>query len=91
MTEWTIVIVVSTLLALVLAIINPIVKVLKAGMNLNIAMAENTIVIKTLTDAIKNNESRNEKDRCEIWEELTDHGNRLADHDHRIVSIESIK
>ena len=69
--EWTIVSVLVVLIGLVAAIAKPM-------LSWNTNMTENTMAIKALTETIKGNETRNEKEHCEIWTELGAHDERIS-------------
>lgn len=70
--EWTVVTVLVVLVGLIAAISRPL-------LNWNTNLTENTMAIKGLTEAVKGNENRNEKEHGEIWNELDKHDGRLTE------------
>lgn len=76
MTEWGVVIVIVTLAGLVGVFIKPLIK-------WNTSLTENTMATRALTETIKCNETRNEKEHNEIWDELDEHDKRIAHIEHR--------
>lgn len=75
MTEWGVVGVLVVLVGLVTAILSP---ALKWNTTNTKAMTENTMALKALTETIKSNETRNEKEHGEIWTELDEHDKRIS-------------
>lgn len=75
MTEWGVVGVLVVLVGLVAAILSP---ALKWNTTNTKAMTENTMALKALTETIKSNETRNEKEHGEIWIELDEHDKRIS-------------
>lgn len=69
--EWTVVVVIVTLTGLMGALIKPLIK-------WSTSLTENTVAIKTLTETIRGNETRNEKEHGEIWDELDEHDKRIS-------------
>ena len=72
MNEWGVVIVIVTLAGLIGAFVKPL-------LNWNTSLTENTMAIRGLTDTIKGNEARNEKEHNEIWDKLDEHDGRISD------------
>ena len=68
--EWTIVGVIVVLVGLIGAFVKPLIK-------WNTSLVENTTAIKGLTEAVKGNENRNEKEHGKIWDKLDDHDERI--------------
>lgn len=75
MTEWSIVLVIVTLVGLIGALIKPLIK-------WNTSLTENTMATRALTETIRGNEARNEKEHTEIWTELDEHDKRIAHIEH---------
>ena len=71
MTEWGVVGVLVVLVGLFAALAKPVVKWTNG-------LTENTMALKALTDTIKANETRNEKEHDEIWTELDEHDKRIS-------------
>lgn len=77
MNEWGVVGVLVVLIGAFISLVKPIVK-------LTNTVALNTYAVEVQTETLKANETRNEKDHCElrkeqgeIWDELTDHDKRI--------------
>ena len=71
MTEWGVVGVLVVLVGLVAALVKPLIK-------WNTSLTENTMATMALTETIKANETRNEKEHSEIWDELDEHDKRIS-------------
>lgn len=82
MTEWTIVGVIVVLIGLVGACAKPLLK-------FNTSIVENTTATKNLTETMKCNENKNQKEHSEIRKNIGKHGETLTDHEARIKVIES--
>ena len=76
MTEWGVVGVLVVLIGLVGVLVKPLIK-------WNVSLTENTMATKALTETIKDNETRNEKEHGEIWEELDEHDKRISCIEHQ--------
>ena len=70
--EWTVVTVLVVLIGLIAAIVRPLLK-------WNTNLVENTDAIKNLTETMKSNENRNEKEHGELWNELDKHDGRITE------------
>ena len=71
MTEWGVVGVLAVLVGLVAALVKPLIQ-------WNTSLTKNTTALTDLTETIKANETRNEKEHCEIWCELDKHDERIS-------------
>ena len=71
MTEWGVVGVLVVLVGLVATLVKPLIK-------WNTSLTENTMATMALTETIKANETRNEKEHSEIWDELDEHDKRIS-------------
>lgn len=71
MTEWGVVGVLAVLIGLVGVLVKPLIK-------WNTSLTENTQATLALTETIKGNEARNEKEHSEIWVELKEHDGRIS-------------
>ena len=76
MTEWGVVGVLVVLVGLVATLVKPLIK-------WNTSLAENTMATMALTETIKANETRNEKEHSEIWDELDEHDKRISNIEKR--------
>lgn len=76
MTEWGVVGVLVVLVGLVAALVKPLIK-------WNTSLTENTMATMALTETIKANETRNEKEHSEIWDELDEHDRRISNIEKR--------
>ncbi len=76
MTEWGVVGVLVVLVGLVAALVKPLIK-------WNTSLTENTMATMALTETIKANETRNEKEHSEIWDELDEHDKRISNIEKR--------
>ena len=68
---WTVVTALAVPAGLLAALIKSIVK-------LTGTMSRNTFAIETLTETIKSNETRNEKEYVEIWDRLVEHNKKVS-------------
>ena len=71
MTEWGVVGVLVVLVGLVATLVKPLIR-------WNTSLTENTMATRALTETIKANETRNEKEHSEIWDELDEHDKRIS-------------
>ena len=71
MDEWGVVGVLVVLVGLVISLVKPLIK-------WNTSLTENTMALKAQTETIKANETRNEKEHCEIWNEIGEHDKRIS-------------
>ena len=76
MNEWGVVGVLVVLIGLVGVLVKPLIK-------WNVSLTENTMATKALTETIKDNETRNEKEHGEIWTELDEHDKRISCIEHQ--------
>ena len=76
MTEWGVVGVLVVLVGLVATLVKPLIK-------WNTSLTENTMATMALTETIKANETRNEKEHSEIWDELDEHDKRISNIEKR--------
>ena len=76
MNEWGVVGVLVVLIGLVGVLVKPLIK-------WNVSLTENTMATKALTETIKDNETRNEKEHGELWEELDEHDKRISCIEHQ--------
>ena len=58
------------LLGVLVVLIGLVATLVKPLIRWNVSLTENTMATKALTETIKDNETRNEKEHGEIWEEL---------------------
>jgi len=74
--EWTIVTVIVVLAGLVGAFMKPLLK-------WNASIVENTVATRNLTETMRLNEQRNEKEHDDIWDELDRHDERITIIEHK--------
>ena len=70
--EWVTVTVLVVLITLITAIVKPLIK-------WNTSLVENTDATRHLTETMKSNESRNEKEHGKIWDKLDNHDGRIIE------------
>lgn len=85
MNEWTVVTVISALIALFFAIYNPVSKSTKENTK---AMTELTMNIKNLTDKFATFETNNHESHKRIWEHNEEQDDLLKNHEKRLTIME---
>ncbi len=84
MTEWTVITVIIALIALVTAIITPIIK-------LNTTITRLTVVVDGIEKRYSGVASLNTEAHCEIHKKIDEHGEKIGEHETRISVLESKK
>lgn len=81
MSEWDVLLVIGEIIALILLVGGPILK-------LNTTLTKLMVQLEDLTASYKKSESSNSKAHGRIWEELEKHDETLNDHETRLQLME---
>ena len=84
MTEWTVITVIISLIALVTAIVTPIIK-------LNTTITKLTVVVDGIEKRYSGVSSLNTEAHCEIHKKIDEHSEKIGEHETRISVLESKK
>lgn len=84
MNEWTVVTVIASLIALIIGVVTPIIK-------LNTSITRLTTVVDGLAKNFDTMTNKNSEAHGKLWEKVEEHGDTLNNHETRLQLIENKK
>ena len=81
MTEWTVAVVLISLMGMVISVLTPAIK-------LNTSVTKLTTLVDTLNNKLIAMDTNNAESHRRIWNELDEHKGQIHDHDTRITLLE---